>query len=313
MELVVAIQSIDDIDLIKSPWKYENLTPYEQETCASFYEVIKNKLADVEPNRVYFGSEFCQYRLCKPKDLIKAFDTVRKYGYEFSFVTPYLSQSMIDLIERLLETLADHVRKVEPTKKVEVVCNDWGILHYVQSTFNDCFQPVLGRLLNKLIRDPRVTEHYNRDDAPQLARSQLKQASYSVDYYQQFIKIAGVTMIEFDNVAQGFEVNGQFEDFQTAIHFGYGCVATGRTCLVGSMHVEKENKFRGSVVCKQQCRHYTAEMINRHPRIDLKEQRVFQKGNSAFYQQNYEHMKEGLNHAMKRKVQRVIFSPRIPV
>lgn len=309
MELVVAIQSIDDIDLIKSPWNHESLTSIEQETCASFYQIIVDSM-DLSPKRVYFGSEFCQYRISKQNDLISAFEKIRQNGFEFSFVTPYISQSAIENLEQLLETLANHVRKVAPEKKVEVVCNDWGILHYIYSSYIDCFRPVLGRLLNKLIRDPRVTQYYNRNDAPELAKAQLKQASYSTDYYLDFIKKAGVQMIEFDNVSQGFEF---YDDFKLALHLGYGCVATGKTCLVGSMHVEKSEKFRGNIVCKQQCRHYTAEMINRHPRIDLGEQRIFQKGNSAFYQQNYEHMKAGLDAACKSNVQRIIFSPRIPV
>lgn len=313
MELAIAIQSFEDIDLIQSPWRHEKLTPVEKETCASFHRVYSNLFGDVSPARVYFGSEFCHYRLTKLEHLLGAYEKVRENGYEFSYVTPYISQNRIDVLENIFRALAEYVRKAEGQKRVEIICNDYGILHYIRENYGDCFQPVLGRLLNKLIRDPRVAEHYDRKDAPEHIKSQFKKASYSVDYYREFLKNLGVSMIEFDNVTQGIEANFENDDFQAAIHLGYGCVATGRTCLVGSMHVKKEEKFRGSVVCRQQCRHYTAELINRHPRIHSMQHRVFQKGNSVFFQQNEEHLKIGLNQAIEKNFQRVIFSPRIPV
>ncbi|WP_096199298.1 hypothetical protein [Bacillus sp. FJAT-45350] len=313
MELVVAIQSFEDLGIIQTPWGYDKLTAMEQETSQSFYNALNETIGELQPKRVYFGSEFCQYRLCDEDELIEAFEVTHQNGLQFSFAAPYLPQSGMKSLERLLNHLANYIQENYPEVEVEIICNDWGVLHFIKTYHGHIFTPVLGRLLNKMIRDPRVTQHYNREDAPKLANSQFKQSSYTVHYYRDFVKSAGVQLIEFDNTSQGLELEEGFSDFQIAIHFNYGCIATGRTCLVGSLHVEQSEKFRGHIACKQQCRQYTAEMINKHPRINSLQNRVFQKGNSVFFQQNFEQMKEGLQVAKQNNAHRIIYSPRLPV
>ena len=48
----------------------------------------------------------------------------------------------------------------------EVVVNDWGVLRLVRREFPG-LRPVLGRLMNKMMRDPRVAPFYSGgpDDA----------------------------------------------------------------------------------------------------------------------------------------------------
>lgn len=312
MQLAIAIQSEEDMGLLESPWGSPHLTGIEQETCFALREAISRHLGQDDPTRVYFGSEFCQYRMVDQETLIRAYNQAVCAGYEFTFVAPYAPQEGWKRLKQLLTSLAEHRRQRGEYGPVEVVVNDWGVLHFVKN-HPEAYSPVLGRLLNKMIRDPRVTQHYNRETVPKQAHSVFKQASFTVDYYQQFMRDAGVKIIEMDNAFQGMEWDDSPDNFGLSIHVGFGCVATGRTCLVGSLHVETSEKFRGHIICKQQCRHYTAEMINRNPRIDTLQQRVWQKGNSVFYQQTFGQIEQGIELAKKSRAHRLIYSPRIPV
>lgn len=313
MELTVAIQSKDEMGILENPWDHPCLTEIELETCQSLKKAISETFGDIQPTRVYFGSEFCQYRLYTIQDLVATYEAVERLGYDFSLVAPSLPQMSIEKFDSILSEFAKFISGAASGKKIEVICNDWGTLQLVKCAHRKTFTPVLGRLMNKMIRDPRATQYYNREVAPTLANAHFKQGSYSINYYRDFLKEAGVETIEFDNHYQGVNYEQLNGEFKVATHFNYGCIATGRACLVGSLHVEKTEKFRGHIVCKQQCRHYTAEMVNQNKTINTMEQRVFQKGNSAFYIQTYDQIRAGIIDAQRSRVDRLVFSPKIPV
>ncbi len=312
MQLAISVQSVEDLGLLHLPWSAPQLTAVEQETAQSIRTAVKRVVGKSVPERLYFGSEFCHYRLVDAEDLLRAYEASREAGYAFTFVTPYLPQSGLQRLASCLAALAERLKR-DGVATVEVVVNDWGVLNHLKQHY-PCYKPVLGRLLNKMIRDPRVTQHYNRSGAPVQANTALKQASFTQNAFRTFLREAGVQMIELDNTLQGIEWDlAEEDDLALAVHLGFGCVATGRTCLVGSLHVEEQDKFRGHIVCKQQCRRYTAEMVNRHPRISDLPQRVFQKGNSVFYQQTLEQIEAGVHFARANQACRLVYSPRIPV
>ncbi|WP_458413392.1 hypothetical protein ACNQFZ_00395 [Schinkia sp. CFF1] len=313
MELAIAIQAIEDIGLLEQPWTHSRLTELERENCQAFQKALSETIGETLPGRVYFGSEFCQYRLYTGEELISAYEIAKQSGYNFSIVVPYLPQMRIQQFYSILLDFRTFLHQSSTNKKVEIICNDWGTLQLVKSEFPKNFTIVLGRLMNKMVRDPRTTQYYNREVAPTLANTHFKQGSYSVDEYRETLKEFGVQMIEFDNFYQGVQYDYLDRDLKVATHFNYGSVATGRACLVGTLHLQKSEKFRGHQVCKQQCRHYTAELVNQHPMIETMQQRVVQKGNSVFYVQTFEQMKIGLEHAYQNKIDRIIFSPKIPV
>lgn len=309
MEFALAIQSIDQITCLEQPWKKSDHSLIEQETLGNVETVLQSFYESPSFTRLYFGSEYCQYRLPKAKDLVEAYAKAVKAGFAFTFVTPYVTQAGMVQLRQLLAELHDEAIKSDDT--IEIVVNDWGVLYEVKQYTH--FQPVVGRLLNKMIRDPRVAHLYDREDAPQKANAVLQTPAVSVSYFKRFLQTSHVKRIEFDNLIQNMGSPLGEEEFSSSLHIGFGVIASGRSCLVGTLHKPKEEKFKGEVKCKQQCRHYQVELVSKKERLGALPTRNMQKGNSVFYQQTQELLKKGIQWAIEKNVNRIVVSPKIPV
>jgi hypothetical protein len=304
MELAIACQDIQQLPLLKENERLHGLNPIEKETFSSIRERVCHRFGTFSPTRLYFGSEFCQYRIPKEADLKKAYDYAKEHGYNFTFVTPYVPEAGLKKLFPLFEWLE------KEENGVEVVVNDWGMLYAIATTFPS-LQPVVGRLLNKMIRDPRVAHLYDQTEAPKQAKEVFFHSSFENSSFQTFFTRFRVKHIEYDSFIQ--PVHMLENPLYTSLHLGFAVVATGRSCLVGTLHQPKEMKFKGDVSCKQQCRHYVAELVNKRPQLGEISVRIFQKGNTAFYQQTLEMIEKGLEWAFENGIHRLVVSPKIPV
>ncbi|NSL51407.1 hypothetical protein [Calidifontibacillus erzurumensis] len=309
MEFSLAVQSSDQLKVLDQLSDFNDFTDVERETFANVQKALRSYYNSPVFTRLYFGSEFCQYRLPKPEEVIKAYEKAVDLGYSFTFVTPYVTERGLNELKQLFAVL--HEEAVRDKKMIEIVVNDWGVLYEVKQNYSN-FQPVIGRLLNKMIRDPRVAHLYDREDAPQKAKSVLQSSAVSVSYFKNFLKKNRVNRIEFDNLIQKMESPLE-EDFSSSLHLGFGCIASGRSCIVGTLHKPKEEKFKGEIKCKQQCRHYQVELVLKKEKLGTIPTRNFQKGNSVFYQQTMELIVKGLQWAKEKNVNRIVVSPKIPV
>lgn len=310
MELALAIQSSKQLNQVIDPWKNEHYTEVEQETLKNLEETLAGFSVSNHFSRLYFGSEFCQYRLPKLRDIQKAYEASLDAGLLFTFVTPYVPQQGLTQLEEILKYLDQKAE--QNNEKVEVVVNDWGVLYAIKHSYSQLI-PIIGRLLNKMIRDPRVTHLYSAEDAPRKAQAVVSNTAMEVSYFQKFLLDHQVERIEFDNTIQKMEADGGMGDFSSSLHLGYGCIATGRSCLVGTLHKPKQEKFKGDVVCKQQCQHYQAELVSKKGNLGVLPTRNFQKGNSVFYQQTKEMLEQGVKWAVSKNIDRFVISPKIPV
>lgn len=310
MEFALAIQSTDQITCLDQPWNISDHSLIEQETLENVQKVLQSFYESPTFTRLYFGSEYCQYRLPKARDLVEAYEKAVQASFSFTFVTPYVTQAGLEQLRQLLAAL--HEKALKNNDTIEIVVNDWGVLYEVNQKYSH-FQPIVGRLLNKMIRDPRVAHLYDREDAPQKANAVLQTPAVSVSYFKKFLQTNYVKRIEFDNLIQNMGSPLGEEEFSSSLHIGFGCIASGRSCLVGTLHKPKEQKFKGEVKCKQQCRHYQVELASKKERLGALPTRNFQKGNSVFYQQTEELLVKGIKWAKEKNVNRIVVSPKIPV
>lgn len=310
MEFALAIQSTDQITCLDQPWNRSDHSLIEQETVGNVQTVLQSFYESPTFTRLYVGSEFCQYRLPKANDLVRAYHKAVKAGFSFTFVTPYVTQAGLGQVRQLLAVLHEEAFKNNDT--IEIVVNDWGVLFEVNQKYSH-FQPVVGRLLNKMIRDPRVAHLYDREDVPQKANAVLQTPAVSVPYFKRFLQTHHVNRIEFDNLIQNMGSPLGEEEFSSSLHIGFGVIASGRSCLVGTLHKPKEEKFKGEVKCKQQCRHYQVELVSTKEQLGTLPTRNIQKGNSVFYQQTEELLVKGIQWALEKNVNRIVVSPKIPV
>ena len=128
---------------------------------ALFVSRIKNlsNLDRREYSRLYFGNEFCQNLLPSEAAVEKALSEIKDRGLDFTLVTPYVTDSGLSRIQRLLALVS---RSLE---SYEVVVNDLGVLRWINREFGaDRPGLLLGRCQTKLKRAPRLVKH--REELP---------------------------------------------------------------------------------------------------------------------------------------------------
>jgi hypothetical protein len=309
VEFAVAVQSQRDLPLAEEPWaSFAHQNAIETQMQTTFFEEWERLYEKKRrPDRVYFGSEFCQYRLPSLAAVKKALAYSWHNGFEFTFASPYVHNQKFYLLLEILEDL--HQTASTAGRSIEVVVNDWGVYHHVRTHFPS-LRIVIGRLLNKTIRDPRIADFYDEGNVPESARNVVRETGLFSDGFSRFLETANVVGLEFDELVQEHNLTQHTSPYRLTFHFPFGCVASGSACMVGFIETEKKAKFRGDPECKQQCQLYTFELKNR--KFTEMEHRIFQKGNTAFYAYNPDIVRKGME-GITTAAARIVYSPRIPV
>jgi len=246
-----------------------------------------------EFSRLYFGNEFCERLLPAAAELREALALVRdRRGVGFTFVTPYVTEKGLRTLRRLLDIIS---REMPGS---EVVCNEYGVLRTLHKDY-PALEPVLGRLLSRMKRGPRLmtvidklpasTVHYFRDN------------NLNVPALAEFLSGLGVKRVELDNVLQGFDFT--LERFTGSLYFPFAYVTTTRLCLANGC----EDAARAEQVtispCRRECRRYTFRMT--HPIMPLP---LIRKGNTIFFRND--RLPDGLE---ERGFDRLVVQPELPM
>ena len=109
-------------------------------------EMIDAMGQDRTVERIHLGNEFCERLLPTPTELAQVQTLAEQLQLEISLVTPMLTDAGVNRLDKLLPKL---------DSGCEVVVNDWGTLRRLRSDY-PALVPVLGRMLNKMIKDPRL-------------------------------------------------------------------------------------------------------------------------------------------------------------
>ncbi|HZK84598.1 MAG TPA: hypothetical protein VFC58_07985 [Desulfosporosinus sp.] len=294
MEWALSIPRGQALGWIEEPWATK-----ENGAMANIREVCEGQFGSVKFTRMYFGQEFCEKALPSQEELDKALILAEQLGMEFTLVTPYVTESGLVVVKELLKQLM----RVQP--RAEVVVNDWGVL---QTIAEDCptLTPVLGRLLNKLLREPRMATHPNKPDGEALER--FRTSSLAGEPMQVLLEQYKVRRIELDLSPQGLSKHLLDWGYQSSLYLPYGVIMTGRICLLHSWGLKGHQKFKAfSGRCDRKCRYYWLKMSD--PSRQVKKNKdwvILQKGNTIFYQENKEFLKQGLETATRVGVTRLI-------
>lgn len=285
-ELALFIPALKYLDLL------DTYTEQNQDTKNHYalwlknnFDKIKPYIAEIPLARVYFGNEFCE-RLIPPvhhvEEVLQAC-TARKL--KFSLVTPYLTDLGMEAVAKILQALSNHAAFDE------VIVNDWGLLYYIRTNY-PALKVVVGRLLDKMKRDPR----FGRRDYERLFNGEglkmLKSPSVSAVCYQDFLKHFGVERAELDNVQQGLHLEAP-EGIKISVYLPFGFVTNGRICQFAGIHNPRDEKFRVTSPCRRECQSYEQFMqkavspIPDHLEDDeVGKISLIRKGNTVFYLNN---------------------------
>jgi hypothetical protein len=219
--------------------------------------------------RLYFGNEFCQRLLPSDDDIHFFLDFVLKRESELTLVTPYVTDEGLKRVRRLVRILS----RERPT--AEVVFNDWGVLRVLEKE-GGSLKPVLGRLLTKTKRGPRLLHLWDR--LPKAAQEFFQGTNLTVPMYRRFLTDHGVTRAELDNPFQELSLAGIGEEISLSLYVPFAYVTTTRFCLVASCDVPERKGMVGVFPCKTECQKYTFYL--RHPVMPAT---LIRRGNTLFY------------------------------
>ncbi len=170
-------------------------------------------------SRLYIGNEFCSHLFPKPEQLECLLGKARQEGFDVTICTSFVAEDQLRQHTGLLDRLHDWSRDNE--RNVEVVCNDWGLAHYIYRNELQ-LTPVLGRLLNKRKKDPRQQWQFGRERySKRLAENSLNQP-----HFRAFLKSLGIQRYEFEaHLSPNLIPSGNH-----SLHFPYFQMNTSHYC-----------------------------------------------------------------------------------
>lgn len=169
-------------------------------------------------SRLYYGTEFCFWRLPAAAQILAARRWAQAARWAFTLVTPVLGE---DERRRLQSLLHQILPFLEPGD--EVLISDWGALELIRHVRQDLVI-ILGRTLSGQKRGPRI-------DGMALSAEQE-------DYFQRgswhnreavaLLAEHGITRVEQDNLLQGLAPLPQ--GLHGSLHHPYAMVTSSRNC-----------------------------------------------------------------------------------
>jgi len=245
-------------------------------------------------SRLYFGNEFCEKLIPGQSELEEALSCAASRGVPFTYVTPYVT-------DRGLSTLEQQVLLFEKEcPGTEVVFNDWGVFQLLREKAPGLI-PVLGRLLHKSKRGPRIMNII--DKVPPPTRRYFTGSVLDVPAAVTFLKDRGIYRVECDNLLQGLDFGKADRAISRSLYLPFAFVSTTRFCL--SARCDRPDMLQdvGISPCSRECRKYYFTLQNPVMRVPL-----IRKGNTIFF------VNDTIPDVIeKRLVDRIVIAPEIPV
>ncbi len=251
-------------------------------------ETLDQHARDYRVAGIQLGNEFCERLLPTVRELQQAQRQAQILRLELTLVTPMLTDAGMARVQRLLPLLA---------AGSEVIVNDWGTLQQLDSDY-PALNPVPGRLLNKMIKDPRL---------PSAQWTRLHPHQSRATHFHRLLARFGIDRLEMD--VPPFATPDHFDSgsMKLAVHLPYGYTVRGRMCRIGSLGQADGGKFVAAHACQKECLSYWARS-QRSGREAATELYSFQRGNSWFYRHS-EAMAEVLWQAVEEcRIERLIFA-----
>lgn len=169
-------------------------------------------------SRLYYGAEFCFWRLPSIEKILAAREWARGAGWCFTLVTPVLGED-----ERLrLDSL---LKKVLPELAAgdEILISDWGALELIRAVRDD-LTIILGRSLSGQKRGPRILDMTLTGEQ----RDYFQRGSWHNRDAVKLLAEQGIERVEQDNLLQGLApLSGTLKG---SLHLPFAMVTSSRIC-----------------------------------------------------------------------------------
>ena len=234
-------------------------------------------------SRIYFGHETCDRRIPSLNEFQQAKECCAEKKLSFSLVTPFCTNAGIKSLTPLLETLS---------KQDELIVNDFGVLQLASKQTKA--RIVVGRLLNRQYRDPRIAFFKN---PPKEMMQHLCSSHASSSLFLSLLKKFHVERIELDNLLQGIETDLSNTGFSASLYTPFVFVSATRLCLTANCDSLSHSKKVGVMPCGKQCLNYSFMLDNKQLKKPL-----FLFGNALYFEN-----KKIPNCLEKKGINRLVF------
>ncbi len=295
---------------LKGALKLERISSLERSTALQppltlAARLIAEYFGEINFSRCAYGNEFCEHLTPTPAALESAMAAAHSDNLAFTLLTPYVSNRGITAYNPLFALLAERGGG-------EVVFNDWGILNLLRREF-PMLTPVQGRLLNKSLRDPRVTSVYAASPAPPAAINTLQRSNLDCDSYTGLISRFGVETVEMDNLPQGNDLSFSESGMKISVYLPFGFISTSRICMAAGLHYRKQDKFQPGAPCHHECQTHLLEYTYTNSPFGNRDQKFYLKGNTYFYLHTEAMIRALFEQAQNGRISRLTLQPRLPM
>lgn len=289
------------LESVSQAVRSEMLAPVIQMTAGLLLEYF----GEIHFTRCIFGNEFCEHLTPSVQELDRAIEAAKVREMKFTLLTPFSGNEGIKALRPLFERFA-----LEDDG--EVVFNDWGVLNLLRREFRR-LKPIQGRLLNKSLRDPRVTTMYASSPSPPGTLAALRQSNLQCDSYAPLLRRLGVETVELDNLPQGVDLGFVQNGLKANVYFPFGFISASRVCMAAGLHHVKAEKFTPSAPCRHECQTHLLEYAYTNSPFGNRDQKFFLKGNTYFYFHTEPMLRALMEQAQRGEIARLILQPRLPM
>ena len=135
-------------------------------------------LARRTPDRLYIGNSFCHLLFPEKSQLFALLEKASREGLSVTLSFSYIRDFLLESTEELLDELSAWCGQKE--RWLELLVNDWGLAELLRKKRSPYLEPVLGPLLNKRKKDPRLA--WKTGSLESLAENSL-----NADFYREFL------------------------------------------------------------------------------------------------------------------------------
>ena len=261
--------------------------------CLENVNIHKMDFFNKEINHVYIGNDFCINLFPNEEMLSKLINQAydEKLGITISY--PPLIQQRLDHTKKMIRILEEFCREKQIV--IELVVNDWGMIQLLKEEKIECFNLVLGRLLNKRKKDSRMKNRMGYEKyKEEFGRNNLCSEPFSKIMDECLIRRCEFEANQFFN---------EIPDGNHTLHFPFYQTNTASNCLI---YANCKNKSVIQQEYPEHCPHYCSEFYFSFPKhLD-----VIGKNNSLFvFDKNIFLEQKIIDRYVERGINRFAYTP----
>lgn len=266
------------------PWELaETISPQYEVNFMGIREIKKRigKDAFNKIDGIYYGSDNCEYLAAYKHEIEKAIEKFQEFNKNFpphktrtfTFVTPYVGETMLEKLEQSLE----YLNNLNIKNPIEVVVNDFWVLRLLEKKYTN-LKPVFWRVIHKILKTPLIDTFWyeahpawekikNKSEQEKLAlrdeivKWQMKfynSAEVSLDIFRNFLAKYNVERVALDFMEKREELfdNSRFGTIWVDLYYPWALIFTGRLCDTSAIENPSRWMYATDDICPRTCNRY---------------------------------------------------------